>query len=192
MPRFTEDYYKNTQGLTASPLLVQAIGSLVSQRKIALDLGAGSGRDTKFLLQSGFQVTAVDNEPSAEKYINELKPFGDVNFVHSTFADFDYKKYDLINARYALPFSPPDNFTLVMNTILESLNPGGVFVGQLFGTNDDWNIAGSNMTFLELSETQELLSSLEVLWLNEKDEEGPLANGSTKHWHVFDIIARKK
>lgn len=192
MLRFTEDYYKNTRGLKPSPLLVEALGVLKTDRKVALDLGCGTGRDTKLLLESGFQVTAIDSEPLVAQYIENLRYLGDLTYTQSTFEDFEYQHYDLINARYSLPFSPSQSFPIIIGKILKSLNPGGVFAGQLFGINDEWNTLGSGICFLEESEIHKLFAALEIIKLNEKDEDGLLADGSAKHWHVFDIIARQK
>lgn len=191
MSKFTEDYYKNTRRLGPSSLLIGALSLLKTKSKVALDLGCGAGRDTKLLLESDFQVIAVDIEPLTEKYIKELHELGDVTYVKSTFEDFSYQQYDLINARYSLPFNSPESLPLVMEKILKSLNPGGLFVGQLFGINDEWNRQNSNMSFHTKSEVYGLFSSLEIIKFVEKDKEGLLADGLKKHWHVFDIIARQ-
>ena len=57
-------FYKRTKDKTPSFLLVQALNHCV-RRNDALDLGCGAGRDTRFLLQQGFRVTAVDRNPEA-------------------------------------------------------------------------------------------------------------------------------
>ena len=78
-----------------------------------------------------------------------------------------------------------------IDTITSSLNPGGVFVGQLFGIHDEWNKPNSQMTFLNRWEAESQFKSLEIIKFEEKEQEGLLADGSTKHWHVYDIIARQ-
>jgi hypothetical protein len=40
-------------------------------------------------------------------------------------------------------------------------------------------------------QAEALLRDLEVLELIEEDQEGQLANGTPKHWHVFHILARR-
>src|SRR3990167_11268015 len=106
MPRFTEDYYKNTQELGSSPLLIEALSFLRTEGKIALDLGCGTGRDTKLLLENNFQVKAVDSEPLVKQYIENLQNLGHLTYTQSTFENFNYQHYDVINARYSLPFNP--------------------------------------------------------------------------------------
>ena len=79
-----EDFYKITKDRPPWPLLVQAV-SLLSQRKDALDLGCGAGRDTRFLLEQGFTVTAVDNDPHAIVLLADF-PQNHLRVVHSSIA----------------------------------------------------------------------------------------------------------
>lgn len=192
MTTFSEGYYDNTKDLEPSPLLIEALGLQRTTGKTAIDLGCGAGRDTKLLLKRGFDVVAIDSEPLSEHFMKDLYKLGSLIYVLSTFEDFHFTNYDLINARYSLPFNPPDSFPGVMNSILKSLNLGGVFVGQLFGVNDQWNTERSNMTFHTRLDVEKLFSEFEIMKLTEKDEDDLLADGSKKHWHVFDIIAHRK
>ena len=97
-----EDFYKITKDRPPWPLLVQAV-SLLSKEKDALDLGCGAGRDTRFLLEQGFRVTAVDNDPHAIALLADF-PQDHLRVVQSSFEAFDFETYDLVNAHFALPF----------------------------------------------------------------------------------------
>ena len=57
-----ETFYSLTKDSPPWPSLVRVV-SLLPQKGRALDLGAGAGRDTRYLLEQGFQVTAVDRDP---------------------------------------------------------------------------------------------------------------------------------
>ena len=184
-----EDFYKITQGRPPWPLLVQAV-SLLSQRKDALDLGCGAGRDTRFLLEQGFAVTAVDSDPHAIALLADL-PQDRLRAVHSSFEDFEFEKYDLVNAHFALPFIPKEHFHLVFDRLKRALNEGGIFVGQFFGVNDQWNTPGHRMTFLTKEQAVAKLKGLRVLEFREEDVDSHIADGTPKHWHVFHIIAQK-
>ena len=48
----------------AEPLIELGAGP-VSERRFAVDLGCGSGRDTIELLRRGWRVLAIDGEPAA-------------------------------------------------------------------------------------------------------------------------------
>lgn len=190
MTDFDTSYYENTYNAPPSDLLVHALRSCKSIAATALDLGCGAGRDTRLLLDENFTVTAIDIEQGASKYISQLPHQDRLNFVCSSFEEFQFQNYDLINARYALPFMKSEYFTAVFEKIKEALLPGGIFVGQFFGVDDEWNMPGSGMTFHTEREVKELLTGLKVLEYKETNEPGRLADGSTKHWHVFDIIAQ--
>lgn len=191
MTDFSSSYYENTHNAPPSDLLEQALQSLGPDAKNTLDLGCGAGRDTRFLLEKGFTVTAIDIDQNTAKYMRKLAHQDRLRFVCSSFNNFQFQTYDLINARYALPFALPNDFAVVFEEIKKALLPGGVFVGQLFGVDDEWNATDSTMTFHSLGEVRNLLAGLKVLVLKEINEAGKLADGSTKHWHVFDIIAQK-
>lgn len=191
MPGVWDTYYETTKALPASPLLVEAISRLGLAHDMALDLGCGAGRDTRYLIDQGFTVTAVDIEPSAEQYIHELPHQDRVAFVCSSFADFDFETYSLINARYSLPFCHPGSFPSAIVRVFESLLPGGVFIGQLFGVNDQWKNTRSTMNFHTKGDVERLLGSMGVIKLAESEYDGTTADGTAKHWHVFDIIAKK-
>lgn len=189
-----EDFYRATQDSPHWPLLERA-AALAPARPgggRALDLGAGAGRDTRYLLERGFTVTAVDADPGSVARLAAL-PQERLRAVQSTFEDFalDTATYDLINAQFTLPFVPPAHFFTVFARIKAALVPGGVFAGQFFGVHDEWNMPGSGMTFLPRDEAEAQLGDLEVVEFRELEEDGSTAVGAAKHWHVFHILARK-
>ena len=57
--------------------------------------------------------------------------------------------------------------------------------------DDEWNKAGSDMTFHDKDKVEALLSDMEIVKLEEVTRDGILANDQPKHWHLFNIIARK-
>jgi tellurite methyltransferase len=185
-----EDFYKITKGRPPWPLLVQAV-TLLSNGKYALDLGCGAGRDTRYLLEQGFSVTAVDSDPHAIALL-EVFPRDHLRVVQSSFEAFEFETYDLVNAHFALPFAPEDRFHEVFARIKLALNAGGIFVGQFFGVNDEWNSPGNQMTFLTREQAEAELKDLKVLEFQEEDVDSHVADGTPKHWHVFHIIAQKE
>jgi tellurite methyltransferase len=174
------------------PLLMRAAG-LVSRKDRALDAGAGALNATKYLLSAGFaNVTALDSAPASQQAAAEL-PADHVTFVRSRFEDFAFpaEAYDLVNAEFSLPFIRAENFAAVFTRLLGSVKPGGLFTGQLFGSNDSWNKPDSGMNFHSCAEVDVLLRGFELLELEEEDHPGKTKLGEDKHWHIFHIIARK-
>lgn len=184
-------YHERTKEKPPSQTLVEAV-KLVIERDSALDLGASSLRDTKFLLQQGFRtVTAVDIEPATKEAADELKDER-LQVVISPFQEFDFPEntFDLVNAQFSLPFASPEAFADVFGKMKNSLKQKGVFVGQLFGKNGSWR-DNSKMTFNNLDDVRKLLSGMEIIELREEERDGIPVVGGLKHWHIFYITARK-
>lgn len=185
-----QGYYSLTKNAPVSPLLVRAV-QLLGEKETALDLGCGAGRDIKCLLNEGFIVTAVDQNPEVKNILKELPNQDRLVCVISTFDKFNFGKYDLINAQWSLPFNQPSTFNKVFLEVKKALNPRGIFVGQLFGVEDEWNTPGTKMTFHTKKQARKLLQGLKVLEFKEEKHLGSTADGAPKYWHVFHIIARK-
>jgi SAM-dependent methyltransferase len=174
-----EDFYKITKDKPHWPLLAQAV-SLLTHREYALDLGCGAGRDTRYLLDQGFYVTAVDSNLQAIALLADF-PQDRLRAVQSSFEAFEFETYDLINAHFALPFTPKERFHQVFARVKHALNPGGIFVGQFFGVNDEWNTPENRMTFFTKDQAEDELNGLRVVEFREEDVDGHVADGTPKY-----------
>ncbi len=166
-----ETFYTFTKDSPPWPLLVRAV-SLLTHKGRALDLGAGAGRDTLYLLQQGFRVTSVDSDPHAVAILSSF-PQENLQVVEASFEDFAFETYDL-------------------ERVTRAIRPGGIFVGQFFGIHDQWNTPEHDMTFLTRGQAEAVLQDMDIIEFNEVDMDGHVADGSPKHWHTFHIIARRK
>jgi tellurite methyltransferase len=186
------DFARVTKDNPPWPLLEKAV-SLLGRTGYALDLGSGGGRDTRYLLASGWHVTAVDREPYAIALLAE-HPHERLKAVQSTFEDFVYEheKYDIVSAQFTLPFISRSRFNDVFDRIKGSIKAGGIFTGQFFGIHDEWNKPENDMTFLTRQEVDDLLSDMEVIEIREEERMGGTAAGTEKYWHVFHVIAQKE
>jgi microsomal dipeptidase-like Zn-dependent dipeptidase len=156
---------------------------------LAVDLGAGTGRDTTELLRRGWRVVAIDREPQAVERLSTIGAPPRLETRLARFEDAEWPACELVNASFALPFCPPQEFPRVWQKIVDSLRPGGRFCGQLFGDHDDW--AGSGVVVHTRDELGALLAPFEVELLDEFDQDGQTAVGTRKHWHVYHLVARK-
>jgi hypothetical protein len=95
-----------------------------------------------------------------------------------------------VNASFSLPFCPPEHFPSLWEKIVASLASGGRFCGQLFGDRDSWAIYTS-MNHHTREQVEVLLQPFEVEVFEEEDHPGKTALGEDKHWHLFQIVARK-
>ena len=64
---------------------------------------------------------------------------------------------------------------------------------NIFGVRDSWagDPDAARMTFLDIDAVHRLLDGLEVIEIEEEDQDGDSFAGP-KHWHVFDIVARRR
>jgi tellurite methyltransferase len=184
------EYYEITKANPPSKLLVKALEHVTNKNK-ALDIGGGALKDTRYLLDQGFDVTVIDKSPLMEQEANALAN----NKLHAfttSFEDFDFpeNEFDIASAMFALPFTGPADFVSVFTKIKDSLKTEGVFCGQFFGVNDEWS-KNPKMTFHNEAQAKDLLDGLEIISFKEIEEDSTTANGTPKHWHIFHIIAKK-
>ncbi len=190
-------YYHARRGRPPRPLLLDVMtrfGSNVSGRGLlAIDLGCGEGSDTLALLQSGWRVLAIDQQPEALALLQEQVEEGLQSQLQTMVASFEaltLPPANLIYASYSLPFCQPAHFATLWQQIEANLCQGGRFAGQLFGDRDEWAERDS-MTFLSKADAQALFTRFDVELFHEVDEDGKAVSGP-KHWHYFDVIARKE
>jgi membrane dipeptidase len=183
--------YLDCAGDDARPTLLDALDRF-DRPGLAVDLGAGTGRDTAELLRRGWSVIAIDREREAIERVLALVggPSPRLETHAASFTDVAWPAVDLVNASYALYLSSPEWFDELWERIVGSLRPGGRFCGQLLGPNDDW--AGSGLVAHTREELERLLAPFEVESLQEVDEDGSTAIGTWKHWHLYHVVARKR
>lgn len=68
----------------------------------------------------------------------------------------------------------------------------GYFVGNLFGINDEWAKTKENAVFLNKEQVLELFENFEIIDFKEIEKQAVTACGTMKHWHIFEIIAKKR
>ena len=190
--------YYEAVGLEPRTTLVEALRRFDeegSRERFAVDLGCGTGGDTVELLRRGWQVLAVDGQAEAIDRLRALELAENersrLETRVSRFETAEWPSADLVNASFALPFCPPDDFPAVWERIEQSLHPGGRFSGHLFGDRDEWSDE-DDMTFQTRAEAAALLSRLEVELFDEVEEDGSTAVGEQKHWHLFHVVARRR
>ena len=186
------EYYEITKAKPPTKLLVQAL-EYVTHKNKAIDIGGGALKDTRFLLDQGFDVTVIDKEPMMAEYAESLKSKR-LHYFVTSFDSFEFpeNEYDLASAMFALPFNSPETFDATFEKIKKSLKEGGIFCGQFFGINDEWRTAHKKMTFHTKKQVNKILEGFEILFFEEMEENSATANGTPKHWHLFHIIARSQ
>ena len=195
-------YYKVVADRPPRETLTKALGFFAAEadlktdknRRFAVDLGCGNGRDTAELLQRNWRVLAIDGQAEA---IEQLRQRPDLNRTYlearvQKFEDLTLPpEVDLVNASFCLPFCPAEHFSELWEVIVNSLKTGGRFSGQLFGDRDSW-AALSNILTQTRSQVEELLQPFIVEFFEEEEHPGKTALGEDKYWHLYQIVARKQ
>ncbi len=187
-----QEYYKNTENALPHELTKEFIALGIQPSK-GIELGTGAGRDSIYLIKNGWDMTCIDKE-NTEDLIKSKLSFSEIdkfNFKVATFEDLELYKNKLILANYSLPFCNKYKFEKVWNRIVESIEIDGYFVGNFFGINDSWKSIKEKMTFLEEKEVRELFNSFEIIKFEELEKDGKTGMGKIKHWHIYNVIARK-
>lgn len=159
----------------------------------ALELGCGVGHGVAHLIEKGLVVTGVDAQPDALERLRRRLPEGArPTLICSTFQSLELpvERFDLVVAGFCLFFLTASDFASFWPKLIGSLKPGGLFMGQILGPNDEW--ADEEHSFHTREQVDALLSGFEVLRMEEVDQDGARADGTPKHWHVFHILARKR
>ena len=183
-------YYDETSVKPPSLFLEQALR--YANGTTAIDLGCGSGSDTKEMARQGFKVIAVDINKEVANYFSK-KDRDRIKLVIQPVEDFKFVRCDFIYAKSSLVFLSPKKFRKVAMEIKKSLKPGGVFAARLWGKKDSDNKSGKNYkyTFLGIEELKAIFDGYDFLAVNEHEEDKACADGRDKHWHFLDVIIKK-
>lgn len=109
---------------------------------VALDLGAGAGRDSLFLARNGYDVTAVDMSQRGLERVQQRAEKADVSdrisTVVSDVRDFILtpKKYDLIVATTMLDHIPAGDSDRLFEAMALSLTARGAMYVEVHTTED--------------------------------------------------------
>ena len=186
-------YYDATATRPPRPTLIAALNRFAAPG-FAVDLGCGHGRDTIELLRRSWSVLAIDAEDDAIARLRaraDLPPGAKLETRVEAFATTRWPECDLVNSSFALPLCPAVEFPALWQRIVASLRPGGRFAGQLYGDRDEW--AGRpGMNHHSRDAVLRLLDGLEPELFEEEESDAITPRGTPKHWHIFNIVARRR
>ena len=191
-------YYQKKLYKEPRPLLLKALDCFNNtfQEKRALDLGAGTGNDTAYLLKHGWKVWANDIEPEAIKVIasrNDIEPYAqNLILMQKSFIDLPWAhlpQFNLIYAGYSLPFAHPLEFMKIWNHIVQAIKPGGIFAGHFFGEYHgafNWWVK-RKMSFFTKEQLLRLFDDFHIDLFEELHE----TSKSGVIDHSFNVVAKK-
>jgi SAM-dependent methyltransferase len=188
-------YYGSTIGRDPRPLFVKGMAVVETAGVLpgqAIEIGFGDGRETLALLEAGWRVLAIDAAPAAAEVLRSQVPAqvaGRLEIRSLPAEDADLLPFDLLYAGYSLPFLGVDGFDRFWSAARDRLRPGCILVVHFFGPHDSW-VGREGLRFIDVEAVRGLVQGLDVLALDEEDQDGNSFLGP-KHWHVFDVIARR-
>lgn len=157
-------FVEGTVSVDFSDIQTKFINKLNDNAKI-LDFGCGSGRDTKFFLENGFDVEAIDGSEELCKFASE---YTGINVKHMYFQQLDeVSKYDAVWACSSILHLSYDELIDVMKKIVDSLKPNGLFYTSFkYG---DFEGDRNGRYFINMDETRisSLLENIEHLQIEE-------------------------
>jgi tellurite methyltransferase len=189
-------YFSAVLGKPPRETLIAALDAFEREGRkpgLAVDLGAGEGRDTLELLNREWRVVATDGHPDAFTHLWPRVPpdhRARLTTEEAAFADTRIPDCDLLNASFALPFCEPRDFPGLWTKIVQAIRPGGRFAGQLFGDRDSW-ASLPDRSHQSRAEVERLFQGFTFEMLNEEEKDETPDVRKPKHWHVFHIVARK-
>lgn len=127
--RYAIPYYEQTIDLDLSGIM-QNFVELLPEGAEVLDLGCGSGRDTKALEEHGFYVTPMDG---SAKMCELAEIYTDKEVLNLTFEEMDFREvFDGIWACASLVHVPLEDMKTILEKVLEALKPGGILYFSVY------------------------------------------------------------
>lgn len=153
-------YFESTVGLDLSTLYGPFLKHLSPGAHI-LDAGCGSGRDSLFFKNQGFQVTAFDASEEMVKLSSQL--LGQ-EVLLMTFEDLDLPdQYDGIWACASLLHVPRLKLPMLIAQLANNLRAGGVFYMSFkYGSDEFWR-DGRYFNCLEEDSLQGIIGQIPAL-----------------------------
>ena len=189
-----EQYYNNTESNKPTQNVKYFFENYECNPQKAIDIGCGAGNDTVYLINKGWEVTAIDREDVESRISKRLnqEQLAKFKFQRQIFEDIKLEKCNLIVANSSLSFCKKEKFQELWNKINNSIEQNGYFIGNFFGVNDSWAKSKPNMKFFTESEVKELFKDFKIIKFKEVEKDGATGLKKMKHWHLCIVIAQKK
>jgi SAM-dependent methyltransferase len=102
-----------------------------------LELGCGSGRDSRYLSGLGLSLIAGDYSQPALEICRQLSPFADIRLIDIREPlPFEDNLFPIVVASLCLHFFPWDKTMAIMDEIRRCLKAGGYLLARLNSTTD--------------------------------------------------------
>jgi len=173
-------YIKKTQQLDMGETRKAFIDLLPAKAHI-LDLGCGSGRDSRAFLDRSFTVTASDACPAIAELTSKF--LGQKVLLQTAQEICDKEKYDAIWACASLLHIPKQEILDTSIAITSALKPGGIwYMSFKLGNGERWNADGRFFNNYTIETLKKLLSSIPQIKILSLYEKEATTYDSTQCW----------
>lgn len=183
-----DEFYKSTVNVEFTTMQEHFLAKLKKGSNI-LDFGCGSGRDTKYFLEQGYDVEAIDGSAELCKLAGKLTGIKVKNIFFQELSEVE--KYDGIWACSSILHLPVRELTEVMRKMMIALKKDGIiYISFKYGI-----FAGerNGRYFTDMTEEAfaELLSKIEGLEIEEQWTTSDVRPGrGEEKW--LNLILRKR
>ena len=127
-------------------IIVQRFSGLVSGKK-ALDVACGTGRNTLYLAQNGFEVDALDISAVALQELSQhMKKVTDLSFIHTQLVDLD--QYNPPLSHYNLIINIHFLDRSLISKLGKALKKDGILIIETYMQDTENEKPSSNPDFL--------------------------------------------
>ena len=160
---------------------------LLSGKKV-LDFGCGSGRDTKYFIESGYAVTAIDG---SEELCKSASAYTGIQVKHMLFQDLDEVDcYDGIWACSSILHLPKEELKIVTQKMSRALKPNGIIYTSFKYGNFEGERNGRYFTDFTLDVFKDFISDVKDIAIEEYWITGDVRPGREEEkW--LNLILRK-
>ncbi len=153
-----------------------------------LDLGCGSGRDSKFFISKGYEVTAVDG---SSEFCRKATEYLGQEVICKTFAKIDYvQEFDAVWACASLLHVPKKELVRVFENIGRALKDGGyVYCSFKYGDFDGFR-NGRQFTYLDEISFGEIIDEVSSLKTVETTVSGDVRAGREEEMWLNAILIK--
>ena len=156
--------------------------------KTILDFGCGSGRDTKYFIESGYAVTAIDG---SEELCKSASAYTGIQVKHMLFQDLDEVDcYDGIWACSSILHLPKEELKIVSQKMSRALKQNGIIYTSFKYGNFEGERNGRYFTDFTLDEFKDFISDVKDIAIEEYWITGDVRPGREEEkW--LNLILRK-
>ena len=183
----TKDFVESTVNVDFTLTQQKFINKLENGSHI-LDFGCGSGRDTKYFINNGFQVTAIDGSIELCKFASE---FTGLNVKHMYFQDLcDVETYDAIWACSSILHLSYYELKDVMFKMITSLKNEGIIYTSFKYGNFEGERNGRYFIDMDTEKFENFINEFPDITIEELWVTGDVRPGRSKEqW--LNVILRK-